>query len=695
MKDRRFKKQSFAHPGRNSKKHWKNSGESNAFKYNLDYHVRMNGLRSYYQRVDHVIRRVYKIVDEVYTPDHDKKVKAQLSVCYTNYPSALAMLASLGHTAIVQYQALTGFDRRRRELFVARLAEYEYSAGFAIDQETYKKLVSLVDNVVKERVVYEELKRSGLEQPMEAYRFFLASYNPLKFNSLQDVLRAVVLLGELLPDPELMELHPFTKKLLIASYEGSRNSFKTFEVAEKHELFRIGQEWTKALCRSLVEYIPAPDDIDDNGEKENPRLGFAKGQPQLPRNADEEFPGLNKPHPPLFEKEAFEESMIREFTGNGKLFKKQAQASGEAVEEDEDLKEFLKAVTDATKTLMQSSGQSSGIEDIRSDILIDKIMDGSFEAGPLQGTPVEGNEVEIDLGFEGKFKGEIHDQSFELSNDLPAIEQLVSEAQPLTNRMKKNIFPNQEDYPIVENLKATGSLDKERLAYHAFSDAIHKRYKIKQVNNKRGKPVILIVCDGSGSMGADKMHMLKILTCAWINSTLNTSVQVMAGMYRDGGIGNGRYGAKVEWIFHPGKTPAKSKRDAVRTLVNLPKSGGGGQQDALSLGFMLSEADKFARGKRIYMIHITDTGWCTSFKKGLSAEEEVVGVLAKRKEDHGDNFHYTLVGLGINSGGRVEHYADKMICLPSGELSSPMAAASKIGIYVSSCLKERSRSAIL
>jgi hypothetical protein len=165
----------------------------------------------------------------------------------------------------------------------------------------------------------------------------------------------------------------------------------------------------------------------------------------------------------------------------------------------------------------------------------------------------------------------------------------------------------------------------------------------------------------------------------------------MAGLYSDGYVGKNKYGPNVRWIYHPAKTPAASKRDAIRAVANMADQGFGGQQDAKSIGYMLHEADKFARGKRIYVIHITDTGFCRSFNTELTPEGEVVAVLSQRKLKYGDNFHYTLVGLGIHSAGELERLADKMICLPSGELTNPYAAATKIGMYVSSCMKERNR----
>jgi len=305
----------------------------------------------------------------------------------------------------------------------------------------------------------------------------------------------------------------------------------------------------------------------------------------------------------------------------------------------------------AAGSISSASGQTSDFQDIRSDLLLEGLSMDPFEAGLIEGSPTDGNDVEIDMGEMGSAKGQIFDQTIELSYNMQAVDALIDEAKPLTDKMKRNIFPSTEQLPVVEKLRASGMLDPGRLAIHQCSEAIFKRFISEEILDKRGKPLVMIVCDGSGSMSSEKMHMLKILSAAWINSTLRSTVQIMAGIYSDGSVGKNRYGPIVRWMYHPAKTPATSKKEAVRAIANLPESGSGGQKDALAIGYMLQEADKFARGKRIYMIHITDTGFCGSFSNNMSAEEEVVTVLSQRKQKVRDKFHYTLVGLGITSGG--------------------------------------------
>ena len=66
----------------------------------------------------------------------------------------------------------------------------------------------------------------------------------------------------------------------------------------------------------------------------------------------------------------------------------------------------------------------------------------------------------------------------------------------------------------------------------------------------------------------------------------------------------------------------------------------------------------------IYLIHLSDTGWCTSFNQGLTSENEIIAVINRKRELLNKNqLHYTLVGLGTNSTGKVGQIADKVILL--------------------------------
>jgi hypothetical protein len=93
------------------------------------------------------------------------------------------------------------------------------------------------------------------------------------------------------------------------------------------------------------------------------------------------------------------------------------------------------------------------------------------------------------------------------------------------------------------------------------------------MGDPRGRPVLVIACDGSGSLNDDQMKMLKLLTTGYLESTAKRNIQVLAGLYHSGHIRKGVSGPLVQWIHHPQKTPATSGRDSVRALVSLPDTG--------------------------------------------------------------------------------------------------------------------------
>lgn len=198
-----------------------------------------------------------------------------------------------------------------------------------------------------------------------------------------------------------------------------------------------------------------------------------------------------------------------------------------------------------------------------------------------------------------------------------------------------------------------------------------------------------IACDGSGSLEASQMRMLKILTASWLNSTARTDVRMLAGLYTSDHVRNGVMGPVVDWIYHPHKTPATSRTDAVRAVAALPESGQGVQSDALSIAFIMEEAKKLARGRTIYLILLTDCAWNRSFDTQKSGYDEVRSLFETLYRDLREKLHVTLVALGVSEPTGMEDLLDKVIAISEAELTDSGAIAEKIGSYVATCVRER------
>ena len=144
-------------------------------------------------------------------------------------------------------------------------------------------------------------------------------------------------------------------------------------------------------------------------------------------------------------------------------------------------------------------------------------------------------------------------------------------------------------------------------------------------------------------------------------------------------------------MYHPLKTPAADRKDAVRSVVSLPNSGTGVQSDALSVNFMMDQARRLARGRMIYLILISDCAWNVSFNSGLSGEQEMYKLMETLNAELKDKLHSTLVGLGVGNTTGFETVMDKVIPIAPDELQDTFTVAEKISLYVASLMKERTK----
>ncbi len=287
--------------------------------------------------------------------------------------------------------------------------------------------------------------------------------------------------------------------------------------------------------------------------------------------------------------------------------------AGQAQAEKGTVDPLSQLVSDFAQTVSQAGGQSQQSQDMRSDLVEQASRSAAFKEGPIQGNPADGHNVKVPLGSGQEAGGEIFDRPVELSDDFSGYENLKREAQPVIDDLRRSLYPNFTQVPETERLRTTGTLDPARLPLADVVSAIFRRYKVHEQADKRGRPVLMVACDGSGSLNSSQIHMLKILCCGWLLATAGKAIQVLAGLYHSGTIRQGLGGPLVQWIYHPRKTPATGRKDAARALLSLPDSGTGAQSDALSLAFMMDEAAALAAGRRIYLILLTDCAWNTSF----------------------------------------------------------------------------------
>lgn len=685
---------------RRGKTEWAGIGVGDAFKTNLDYIQRMTAQRLFYNACRTIQCAARRMTGASDAECGDRlKTKPQLGPCYTTYPSALAAYAAIGLTGFLEFKAAIGGGALESHLdrHIRRVAEDDQ---VEVDPKRYQMLVRIVSRAVQTRLLLHDLARDTDMALVEMYRLFAASQLDLNFQTLSEIVQAVILYGDLIPDCRNIAMHPLTRVLFLDTQKASHTFFTRMAWFDSELSVPIGLLWVRAVCRRLAKYLEPPRRQPVSGDTESPatdkreggagsRMSSPGGQPATASSADHIPDGriapLNAVHPPsLLSPPNVAERVAAALGDEGMRERSEDELTPAARKNVRELKQFAQA-------LSQASGQDGKWEDMRSDLVEEAMRARAFAGSPIEGSPTDGHEIRIRLDGDTVGGGEVHDRPVLPSDDLPACDALAAECEPIAAALRKALYPNVTEHIETERLRTTGALDPARLSMGDYSTVIFKRYRMHEKADRKGKPLLLIACDGSGSLDRKQMSMLKMLAAAWLRSTVRLQVQVMAGLYHSGEVRKGMSGPLVQWIYHPRKTPAYGRHDALRALTALPFSGTGVQSDALSLAFMIDEAARIARGRMIYLILISDGCWNRSFQTERGGREELQALFGNVREQYRDTLHTTLVALGVDEETGLEGMIDKIIPVPEEALEDYAGMAQRIGVYVATCMKERRR----
>jgi hypothetical protein len=664
---------------RRSRSDWAGIHLTDAFKPNLDYFHRIPAERMFYQAARKIqilaAAESGDIVDGYFQPN----VKPQLAPCYTSYPPSLAAHAAIGLTGFLEFQSRS---RSTNALF-DHAAE---AKRLRVERDSFANMANIVSEVIAVRLLLEDLSRVPSMAAVEMYRLFASCQHSLQFGSVADILRTVILFGDLLPEWDRLKIHSLTRTLLKELTSVSAPFFNALSILDREALFSLGVKWSQDICELLAKYLPQAANGPSQEKEQNPVTTRSPGWLKKMKKAGKEktgngFPALNDPQPPaLFEPLPLDQAIAHSLWGqryiNPRLpfhFSHLGIPAGTV------LQEFQKVMEQACR-------QNNHFQDMRFDVLEKILRNSAFQAGPIEGDRIEGQDVYIPFGDQNAIAGQIFDGPLGESSDDRAYRILLEESKPAIEALKRVLYPSRTMALTKERRRTNGALDPARLAYSPFSSTLYQHYKSREQRNKRGVPVVLIACDASGSVNAGEMKMAKILTAAWLISGLRQNVEIVAGVYHSEII-NGVESPLVQWIYHRRKTPATGKKGAVRTLLTLPSVGTGVQSDALSISFMIQEAKLLAKGEMIYLILISDCQWNRSLGVEPTGEKEMCSFFHNLLKDPSRRIHITLAALGSPSR-QIENMMDKVIFL-NYDKQDPGRIAAEIGAYVASVVKER------
>jgi hypothetical protein len=674
---------------------WAGLSIGDAFNFNLDPSIRLQAHRKLHEMIRKAQRAVSRQAGLTTTSGSSFRIEPQFDPCYTAYPSALSVYAAIGLTAFLEFESLEG-DAIYTACVKSCLEDMAKGEENRSETALYRQLAEMTARTIQRRLIMQELSRNPELESVELYRLFSVSRQPLRLQSLADILNATILYGDVLPEWKDDELHPAARELIGEVRDISHSFMTRLSGAASCEYLKIGTEWVSTLCRRLaVILMKPPHSHPEPGEKENSssesppetpnpfsrEVGNSQGRSILPLNA--------LLSPKISHRYKLEDSLVERLSIAVTDQEKKLMALKYYLTGASPIHQFRKAVSALSSSIGEAIRQAQDCKGMRSDLLEQKLQSTSFEKGPIQDAPSDGHVVELSLDGNSLLQKTIHDRPIIPSDSRGRYEALIDEAGETIEALRGMLYPNSTEIPRAELLKTNGAINPARLPLNSISEAIFRRFRIHKPAVPEGASTLVIACDGSGSLNSLQMKMVKILSTAWLVSASGYPMHVLAGIYHSDTIRTGVKAPMIRWIWHPRKTPALSYSDAVRCIAALPDSGTGIQSDALSLAFITDEARRISKNNMIYLIHITDCKWNRSFKESEGGFEEIRSLYKNLLRNNGRKIHTTLIALGINRKIGLEDVLHKVIAVPNDRLRDYCAVAKEIALYAASCIMER------
>lgn len=650
---------------------WGGISYGDAFRFQNSTRVRMTGLSLLYDKIKDSQKNIKKVISSSRKHGESLQIKPQYGPCYTDYPSRMAAIASIGLTAFLEYKTLVS-NRLLEHKLKDFLDNPDIDIEFTIDPGLYKKLLIKIIHTVQTRLLLEELKRYTEFTFIEGYRLFTAAQAVRKpDNTVIAIIREAILYGDLLSAVPVQSRSDDAQTLLEKVNDFCRPFLKRLPNTSSELLIEFGVTWVKSFSPWLLQ-----------------TLQQMYRSPKATHDKAESTP-LEKTSITVLHTESIESLLGKRFKKNLSFIEQDIIALKRHLGEETDEENQQRILNNLTTAIKAATGEQGNWEDPRSDLVALSLIDSPFERGVMEGSLIDGHQVIIQVSESEFLEGEQFDTAISPSDDLDTYNRLIEAAQPTTAEIQRILYPSVDMSVTTRRLRTSGLLDPARLPLHDISTAVYRRSRIEYEPDRSGSALLVIACDGSGSLNQQQMKILKTLTTSWLLASSNTELQILAGFYHSGYIRSAFNGPLVQWIIHPKKSPVQNNKDAVRALVSLPDNGTGAQSDALSLAFIMDEARQLS-SNAIYLIHLTDCKWNKSFNNGKSGQEEVQQVIRNWRENI-QHLHITTVALGVSGQTGIDSLVDKTIRLNDSDLFDDLRVVSKISRYVSGCMCERNQ----
>lgn len=660
--------------------------------------------------------------------DSELKTKPQRGPLHTQYPAFPAARASLGLSAVSEFKAHAG--KINMLLQTAVKLRPERIANF--DPNAVAQTSRFVADAVANCLCIDQLYRIECLGSVESYRLFAAAMVDLRFTKLKDVILGACTLGDLIfglvhCKKMRQRLHPLTCRILDAMAPACKRYQISTASCSAEQLPTIGARLAKSLIEALLPFMPLKQTIKPSNvsPKSKGAYGAQKRVPicktkQIAQNQDALSlplagtddivpPSIDEPGQwrlkPSADKAKSGKTTCENCGAQNTLYNKFCIKCGHQIKKDmmpssgensdaqpasqlgrddgqtdkclsspghksqEEAKVSL-IIQQAVRTIAQATARSQW-DDPRVDQVAEALRNTLFLPGVIEEQLTTQRHRVKAIGSDRE--GVIHEEALSRCRDKQAIRHLNQGSAPIEKKLRGFKWFGQRQITLVDRLQDRGSLDPRRLYRISTSPLLCRRWRRHNAIDYKGWPVVVLAKDGSSSNTVHTTFAGKILATAFLRIQKLARIRLFAADYSSDGRG-----LLVRWLYNPKKAPGRSSHIAAEAVASLPLKGQGGNEDVLSISYILEEVLDFHHSNRqtIIVINVTDG-------KFNSPINEFRSMIRKLRADH--KLTYSLVVLG-DTPVHVQE-ADHIVRVLSTELQDPHQIAERIAKHVNSLVK--------
>jgi hypothetical protein len=636
------------------------------------------------------------------------KCKPQRGPLHTSYPAFPAARSCLGLSAVSEFKAQAG----NINVLLQRAVNLEPEKMVSLDPKAVSQTSSFVVEAVANRLCLDQLYRMEGLEGVESYRLFAAAMIDLRFTRLKDVILGACTLGDLIfglirRKRIRRKLHPLTCRIL----EALAPACDRYQVAAANcsfvQLTQLGADLAKEIMEALVPFLPFEQSVPPVNTPNHPvqpprrpprRVPVPKNRPRVPDEKvfSQPLAGMDEPVPPSIgelspwrlrpDPEKPKANNRNSNQDGGQIPKDTTPSVDRSINNKETFQEGpsqnnarlqplgassqmemqVLAILQHTASVISTATSRSRWDDPRVDQVAQLLRNTLFLPGTVEAELAAQRQKVTAYGSDRK--GDIQEEVLSRCRDAQALLQVRQGAFPIEKKLRGYKWFGQRYEAMADRLQTRGGLDPHRLHRLATSPLLHRRWRRRSVVDYRGKPLVVLAKDGSSSNTLHTTFAGKILAAAFLRVQKQARIRLFVADYS-----SGRGGPLVRWLYHPQKTPGRSSYQAAEAVASLPPKGQGGNEDVLSISYIMREVLTLPSSNKqnVIVINVTDGKFNSPIKQFRS-------MISKLREDY--RLTYSLVILGNTSVNVPE--ADHIISIPDSELQDPHQIAERIAKHI-------------